>query len=231
MRKQAILSGVAVLALIVLTQVAAAQSLTKWIPKLRPASQTSSQLPSASTDPATPAVPVPEPVESVAPGTSDYGVPGGSMGNATPYEPSADGEMMSPWPGVPACCDPWLGYCHEPRCYPCAKGRGHYTYYEPGRDGCGGRFITYGPDCRERDAANSRGCRLLGWGVSKKCAPSNGCVTCGDCERLPECASCSTVGTPAAGGDSPFNTPSSAPGESAPPRNDLPTNVTARRLR
>lgn len=62
---------------------------------------------------------------------------------AGPYAPG----VFSVWPGVPACCDPWLGYCQEPRCYPCAKGQGRYLYYiHPYvKDGqvCGGHFITW----------------------------------------------------------------------------------------
>jgi|GEM_PF-4275594 len=57
------------------------------------------------------------------------------------------GEVFSVWPGVPACCDPWLGYCQEPRHYPCAKGQGRYIYYVSphvkNKKQCGGYFITW----------------------------------------------------------------------------------------
>jgi len=81
-----------------------------------------------------------------APGGEPAGAPqpqydGGVSGG--PYAPG----VFSVWPGVPACCDPWIGYCQEPRGYACAKGQGRYIYYvhPKVKDGqqCGGYFITW----------------------------------------------------------------------------------------
>ena len=44
------------------------------------------------------------------------------------YAPGGGG--MSVWPGVPACCDPWFGYCGEPRCFTtCNCKQGTYQYF------------------------------------------------------------------------------------------------------
>lgn len=74
------------------------------------------------------------PAEQVS--SMQYGSYASSMTNmsGSAYTASPPGGW-SVWPGVPVCCDPWLGYCQEHRCYPCWRGQARYLHYEP-RGGC-----------------------------------------------------------------------------------------------
>jgi hypothetical protein len=88
---------------------------------------------------------------------------------AGPYAPG----VFSVWPGVPACCDPWLGYCQEPRCYPCAKGQGRYLYYIHPRvkDGqaCGGYFMTWAHGKQPDGQCNCNSCGGQAGGQCQNC--------------------------------------------------------------
>ncbi len=79
------------------------------------------------------------------PGVVNYGPWGTGYG----YHPDFGivGNGMSVWPGVPACCDPWLGYCGEPRCNHCSCGRGRYLYVRCNRDTCSPEIVSWGK-CR-----------------------------------------------------------------------------------
>ncbi|HEY4311163.1 MAG TPA: hypothetical protein VGN12_17065 [Pirellulales bacterium] len=122
---------------------------------------------------------------------------------------------MSVWPGVPACCDPWLGYCGEPRCNHCSCGRGRYLYYRCNKDTCTPELVTWGGKC-------------------SKCG--QGCSTCGTCANCASCSQGSYQEPTPAGSEvisdravetSPEPTPDSAdvtrePPKKSPPRNKLP---------
>jgi hypothetical protein len=75
---------------------------------------------------------------------------------------------MSVWPGVPACCDPWLGFCGEPRCNHCSCGRGRYLYMRCNKETCSPELVTWGG----------------------KCSKCNQCSNCGTCANCATCASC-----------------------------------------
>ena len=51
---------------------------------------------------------------------------------------------MSVWPGIPACCDPWFGYCGEPRCNHCSCGKGQYQYIHCRHGSCEPELVTWG---------------------------------------------------------------------------------------
>ena len=135
-----------------------------------------------------------------------------------------NGQVWSRWPGVPACCDPWLGYCQEPRCYPCARGQGRYIYYEPPYvhkgQACGGRFITWahgkqpGCDCGGPPVAYAGG------------GSCDSCVSVTDANHptpTPVPAPAQRGAPPTAPQpDSIWNSPS----DSQPPRNALPPTTT-----
>ena len=129
---------------------------------------------------------------------------------------------MSVWPGVPACCDPWFGYCGEPRCfYECTCHQGTYQMFH-----C--------PKCK----GGACGPELLKWQKGDWCAtnwkPSAMCYgsKCNKC--VTHCARCQPTsyepGTPESPA-SPLDVPASdgptvkpSPGgPSQPPRNAIPT--------
>jgi hypothetical protein len=141
-------------------------------------------------------------------------VDGGYGGGYGPYAPG----VFSVWPGIPACCDPWLGYCQEPRCYPCAKGQGRYIYYvhpcvKHGQE-CGGHFIT--------------------WAHGKQATGQCNCPTCGG-QSAGQCSSCVSVTDANHPTPTPVPTPAPQRSPTAPrpdalwnspseqaPRNELP---------
>ncbi|MBI2827173.1 MAG: hypothetical protein HYX69_21080 [Planctomycetia bacterium] len=133
------------------------------------------------------------------------------------------------WPGVPPCCDTWLGYCHEPRCYGCWKGQGYYTHYDTHHcDKCGGpgEYIQYRPGFNEK------------YRPAGTCVGA-GCGSCGGCEGCPTCrpACYQPSGRAACTGNSCVTGPAAdatpqGTSEPAAPRNELPKKAagpTARR--
>ncbi len=93
-----------------------------------------------------------------------YGAGGVSMYGYNPDFGIMPGGM-SVWPGVPACCDPWLGYCGEPRCNHCSCRRGRYLYVRCNHDTCMPELVTWGGKC-------------------------SNCNQCGTCATCGTCASC-----------------------------------------
>jgi len=123
---------------------------------------------------------------------------------------------MSVWPGVPACCDPWLGYCGEPRCFnACNCGKGTFQYYHCPPGACSPDLLTW----QKGDWAENCCYRRAGM-----CYGANGCgnSTCGGTCRP---ASYVPTGTEADGGSPAVDAPSvqPTPAEKAmPPRNEIP---------
>jgi len=68
--------------------------------------------------------------------------PGGNYGYNPDFGYGPGG--MSVWPGVPACCDPWFGYCGEPRCNHCSCGKGQYQYIHCRHGSCEPELVTWG---------------------------------------------------------------------------------------
>jgi hypothetical protein len=134
---------------------------------VQPAPEAVQGVPSA----APPYIPAPE-QGSVGDGAPQAQYDGGP--SAGPYAPG----VFSVWPGVPACCDPWIGYCQEPRGYACAKGQGRYIYYvhPKVKDGqqCGGYFMTWAHGEQPQGQCNCASCGGQGGG---RC---NSCVTVTD---------------------------------------------------
>jgi hypothetical protein len=136
---------------------------------------------------------------------------------------------MSVWPGVPACCDPWFGYCGEPRCfYTCNCHQGTYQVFhcpKCNNGQCGPELLKwqkgdwsancwkpsamcYGSKCNTCTARCAR-CRSASYESSAVSAPC--------CNSRPD----GTDQEPRAS-DGPAVTP--APEiQSQPPRNALPT--------
>ncbi len=126
------------------------------------------------------------------PGVVNYGPWGTGYG----YHPDFGivGNGMSVWPGVPACCDPWLGYCGEPRCNHCSCGRGRYLYVRCNRDTCSPEIVSWGK------------CRCEGGDCSS-------CGTCAACSANPY----STSYAPTPASMQPTIEPSTAPAAGATP--------------
>lgn len=161
-----------------------------------------------------------QPGEYVPTGAGYGGLtPGYAYGPLGPYGYRPDfgyvNGNMSAWPGVPACCDPWFGYCGEPRCYPCACGQGRYMYYHCPHGGCGPELLTW----QKGDLS----CK--GGQPSAMCYGKQGCTTCGPNAG---CAKCRSTSYSPGGSQSPTvitPEPTQPVPEAAPalPRNDLPT--------
>ena len=81
---------------------------------------------------------------------------------------------MSVWPGVPACCDPWFGYCGEPRCYKCNCHQGTFQYYHCPKGACQPEILTW-----------QRG----DW-ADKSCQPAGACCGQGCAANQAPCANC-----------------------------------------
>jgi hypothetical protein len=134
----------------------------------------------------------------------DPGPPGpgyGPWGVAYGYNPDFGivGNGMSVWPGVPACCDPWLGYCGEPRCNHCSCGRGRYLYVRCNHDTCTPEIVTWG----------KRKCEGCGGG---------GCASCGTC------AACSANGYSASYSPTPSSVQTTIKQSPSPAANAAPND-------
>jgi hypothetical protein len=169
--------------------------------------------------------PTPEVVQGNPAGPSPFAAPGPVQDFAPqsgydggPYAP----HVFSVWPGVPACCDPWLGFCQEPRHYSCAKGQGRYIYYVPPcvshGQVCGGHFITW---AHGKDVGGNCNCNCGGQPV----AYAGG--QCDSCVGSANVAQSSPTLAPAPAQQSAPTAPQpdafwQNPNEQRPPRNALP---------
>jgi len=135
---------------------------------------------------------------------------------------------MSVWPGVPACCDPWFGYCGEPRCNKCSCGKGRYLYYHCPCGACKPEILIWG---KGASCGGQCGEPVAMCYAGKAGAGRTPCATC----RAASCngaACCTNKG--AAGSDSCCGSDADATNgpaieaapknQPAPPRNDLPTS-------
>jgi hypothetical protein len=105
----------------------------------------------------------------VAGGDPSYGARGVSTKGYYPDFGVVPGGM-SVWPGVPACCDPWLGYCGEPRCNHCSCGRGRYLYMRCSKETCTPELVSWGGKCSKCNQCGNCG----------TCATCGTCTTCGE---------------------------------------------------
>lgn len=98
---------------------------------------------------------------------------------------------MSVWPGVPACCDPWFGYCGEPRCNACSCHKGRYMYFHCRKDSCQPELLIWSKGDWKRGCKNKCGTNC-GGDCGGTCG-SAGCGTCGGNCYGPAAAGCGPV--------------------------------------
>ncbi|HVU87826.1 MAG TPA: hypothetical protein VHD36_10935 [Pirellulales bacterium] len=126
---------------------------------------------------------------------------------------------MSVWPGVPACCDPWLGYCGEPRCNHCSCRRGRYLYFRCNHDTCTPELVTWGGKCSK--------CNECGNGGT--CAACGTCASCGNGPNMSYSGQPTSMPQPVAEPSAKAKVDTLPPSNSddettkkSPPRNKLP---------
>ncbi|HEY1603062.1 MAG TPA: hypothetical protein VGG64_25890 [Pirellulales bacterium] len=146
-----------------------------------------------------------------------FGGPGAS-GYFPDFGYTAAGGRMSVWPGVPACCDPWFGYCGEPRCFnACGCHQGTYQYFHCASGACSPELIKWnkGGACCKPSA--------MCYGA-KGCSTAATCAKCRSASFTPGSSGagtgCCTQDTANTSGAVVKPTPVDKP---KAPRNDLPT--------
>jgi hypothetical protein len=148
--------------------------------------------------------------------------PFGGYGYGYGYNPDfgAGPNGMSVWPGIPACCDPWFGYCGEPRCYKCNCHQGTFQYYHCPHGACQPEILRW-------QRGDWRGNHSQPGGTCYGCAASQGpCPNCRGASYRPGTIPAACDGSGCAGQNSPLtDAPAAQPEPVAPPRpprNDLP---------
>jgi hypothetical protein len=139
---------------------------------------------------------------------------------------------MSVWPGVPACCDPWFGYCGEPRCfYECNCHQGTYQVFhcpKCNNGQCGPELLRW----QKGDWRVGRQPAAMCYGA-RCCTSSMNCAKCQSARYAPQAMSTTGCDVSASGYDAPATTspavnpvPKSQPQS---PRNMLPQLRSSRR--